>query len=198
MFTKIFKLFMSLMILGLLITNYSYSQTSNTKIIKKPYPVYTISPLAGAIFPLSELSNNYRAGFTAGLDLGVRLNHEVALYTTIGYHSLTGQNSDIPKSNYLEVSAGPRYYFTSPKLQSKFFIETGVGAYSNSQDAYTMNGVTTGKVSQTNVGINVGPGATLQLSNSMDVILKTKYHMIFNGGGTRSFVNAMGGLEFKF
>jgi hypothetical protein len=47
-------------------------------------------------------------------------------------------------------------------------------------------------------GVNVGPGATLQLSKSMDIIMKTKYHMIFSDGGSRSFVVAMGGLEFKF
>jgi hypothetical protein len=54
------------------------------------------------------------------------------------------------------------------------------------------------KVSSTNIGLNVGPGVTLQLSNSIDIILKTKYHMIFNSGGSRSFVAALGGLEFKF
>jgi hypothetical protein len=198
MFTKFFKLFMSLMILGLVITNYSNAQTSNTKILTNPYPIFTISPIAGVVFPLGELSNNYKAGFTAGIDGGVRLNKEVSLYTKIGYYSLTSNTAGIPNSNYFEVSAGPRYYFTSPKLSSTFFLESGVGAYSNSQDAYTMNGITTDRVSKTNVGVNVGPGATLQLSKSMDIIMKTKYHMIFSDGGSRSFVVAMGGLEFKF
>ena len=50
----------------------------------------------------------------------------------------------------------------------------------------------------TNVGLNIGPGFTMQASKSVDFILKTKYQMIFNDAGTRSFVTGLGGIEFKF
>jgi hypothetical protein len=38
----------------------------------------------------------------------------------------------------------------------------------------------------------------MQASKSVDLILKTKYQMIFNDSGTRSFVTGLGGIEFKF
>ena len=201
MYKKMFKLFMCAFMLGLLITNYSNAQgsgTSATNTATSPYPIFTLSPLAGAIFPLSELGNNFKAGFSAGLDAGLRLNKELALYTKVGYYSLTTNTQGAPNSRYIEISAGPRYYFSSRNLKSTFFLETGVGAYIFSQDAYDINGVSIEKKSNTNVGLNVGPGATLQLSKSMDVILKSKYHMVFNSEGTRSFIAALGGLEFKF
>lgn len=96
------------------------------------------------------------------------------------------------------MSAGPRYFFSSKNLKSTFFLETGVGSgyfsagYDTKQKPEVLTEI------NTNVGVNVGPGVTLQLSKSIDVILKSKYHLIFNDAGTRSFLTALGGLEFKF
>ncbi len=206
MFTKIYKLFilvtMFALVIGLSNSNIINAQSSGTTVTKTSktslYPVFTLSPVAGAIFPMSELGNTYAAGFNGGLDLGVRMNRELSLYTKLGYYSLTNNTTTAPSSSYIEISAGPRYNFTDPKLKSIFFLEAGVGAYIFSQDAYTEGTQTFEKISNTNVGLNVGPGVALQLSKVMDIILKSKYHMIFNDGGTRSFLTALGGLEFKF
>jgi hypothetical protein len=162
------------------------------------YPIFTLSPVAGVIFPTSQLGNEFEAGFNGGLDAGVRLNRELGIYAKTGYYSLTDATVGAPNSSYFELSAGPRYYFTSKNLKSAFFLETGVGAYIFSQDAYESEGVSYDRESNTNVGLNVGPGVTLQLSKSIDVILKSKYHIVFNDYGTRSFLTALGGLEFKF
>lgn len=190
---------------GLLSGNYiNAQQISGTTLTKTTssktsiYPIFTLSPIGGAIFPLSELGNSYKAGFNAGLDAGMRLNKEVSIYGKMGYYNLSANTPGAPNSSYIEISAGPRYYFSSPKLKSNFFLESGVGAYIFSQDAYVTQGVNVEKQSNTNIGLNVGPGVTLQLSKAVDIILKTKYHMIFNSGGSRSFVTALGGLEFKF
>lgn len=78
-------------------------------------------------------------------------------------------------------------------------MEAGVGAYIFNRDAHTFNTLPVAKESHTSLGVSVGPGVTLQLSDAMDIILKTKYHAIFTSeGGTRSFISALGGLEFKF
>lgn len=205
MYKKIFKLIVGVLMLALIISNNSNAQGQGSNIIQKKsnvakslYPVFTLSPVAGAIFPVSELGNNFQAGFTGGIDAGVRFNKELALYTKLGYYSLTNGTQSAPNSSYFEVSAGPRYYFSSRNLKSNFFIESGVGAYVYSRDAYESGGTTFDRVSNTNVGLNVGPGVTLQLSKSVDVILKTKYHIIFVSEGTNSFISTLGGLEFKF
>ncbi len=205
MFKQIFKLAMCVLISGLFMSGYSNAQvpnatTKSNKSItaKSMYPIFTLSPVAGVNFPMSQLGNEFEAGFNGGLDAGARLNKELGIYAKAGYYSLTDAAATAPNSSYFELSAGPRYFFTSKNLKSSFFIETGVGAYIFSQDAYESGGVSFDRKSNTNVGLNVGPGVTLQLSKSIDVILKSKYHMIFNDAGTRSFLTALGGLEFKF
>src|ERR1700730_10624152 len=99
MFKKMFKLFMFVLMFGLLITNYSNAQgtgnsvtnikTNTTSTKTTIYPIFTLSPLAGGIFPVSELGNNFKAGFDAGLDAGLRLNKELGIYAKLGYYSLT-------------------------------------------------------------------------------------------------------------
>ncbi|MBL8008817.1 MAG: outer membrane beta-barrel protein [Ignavibacteria bacterium] len=205
MYKKINRLIVLALMLMLVSIGYANAQGSNTvspKLntvsAKSMYPVFTLSPVAGAIFPMSELGNTFEAGFNGGLDLGIRLNKELGLYTKAGYYSLTNNTQGSPNSSYIEISAGPRYYFMTKKLKSAFFLEGGVGAYVYSQDAYTVGEQTFDRISNTNVGINVGPGFTLQMSKSIDIILKSKYTMVFNDAGTRSFLTALGGLEFKF
>lgn len=201
MFKKIYNLFIFMLMSGLIFTGFSNAQLSGLsqsndmgKDTKAKFPIFTLSPMAGGIFPVSELGNNYQAGFSGALDGAIRLNRELGIYTNLGYYSMTNNNQLAPNSNYFEISAGPRYYFTKSNLKSTFFIETGVGAYIFSQDAYTDNVAQT----HTNIGLNIGPGFTMQASNSVDLILKTKYQMIFNDSGTRSFVTGLGGIEFKF
>ena len=201
MFKKIYKLFMWVLMSGLFITGFSNAQVSGSSISDKmikvypvKYPIFTLSPMAGGIFPVSELGNTYQAGFSAALDAAIRLNKELGIYSNVGYYSITNNNDLAPNSSYIEISAGPRYYFTKSSLKSSFFIETGVGAYIFSQDAYENNVGQT----HTNIGLSLGPGFTMQASNSVDLILKTKYQMIFNDSGTRSFVTGLGGIEFKF
>ena len=57
-----------------------------------------------------------------------------------------------------------------------------MGAYVFSQDAYGEGAEYGDRQSSTNVGLNLGPGFTMQASKSVDFILKTKYQMIFNDG----------------
>jgi hypothetical protein len=143
MFKKMFTFFMFALMFGLLVSNYSIAQgsgTTSTKVIKTStkivYPIFTLSPMGGGSFPVSELGNSFKAGYNVGLDGGLRLNKEVSIYAKVGYYSLSTNTTGAPNSSYIELSAGPRYYFTSPKLKSTFFMETGVGAYIFSQEAY--------------------------------------------------------------
>lgn len=168
------------------------------KVKKSEFPIFTISPLAGGIFPVSEFGNTYQAGFSGAIDAAVRMNRELGIYTNLGYYSLSTSVPNAPHSEYFEISAGPRYYFTKSNLKSTFFLETGIGAYIFSQDAYGEGAAYVDRQSSTNVGFNIGPGFTIQASKSVDLMLKTKYQMVFLDGGTRSFVTGLGGIEFKF
>ncbi len=205
MIKNIYKLFMLVFMSAFILTGFVSAQVSYTpltkdmvKVTPAKFPIFTLSPMAGGIFPVSEFSNTYQAGFSGVIDGAIRLNRELGIFSNIGYYSLSTSVPNAPHSAYFEISAGPRYYFTKSNLKSTFFIESGVGAYVFSQDAYGEGATYVDRQSSTNFGFNVGPGFTMQASKSVDLILKTKYQMVFLEGGTRSFVTGLGGIEFKF
>lgn len=205
MYKDIYKLIMWVLMSVFLVTGLTSAQVSvspeSNEIIKSTtakFPIFTLSPMAGGIFPVSEFGNTYQAGFSGALDGAIRLNKELGIYSNIGYYSLSSSVPNAPHSEYFEISAGPRYYFTKSNLKSTFFIESGLGAYFFSQDAYGEGAEYVDRQSSANLGFNIGPGFTMQASKSVDLILKTKYQMVFLDGGTRSFITGLGGIEFKF
>lgn len=198
-----------LMFSTLLLVTASFSQQNvNTnpkkeKSVKKIYPHVSIAPIGGAIFPLTKsLRDEFKPGGLVGLDIGYRLNKEVALYGKFSYIFMSSKVTGAPVGNYLEFSAGPRYYFTHPKLNSSLFFEAGVGAYNFMQKSYVNPADTTGtvipQISNIKAGINGGIGVSLALSNVVDILAKAKYHNIFTQNGTQGFMTINGGFEFRF
>jgi hypothetical protein len=176
--------------------------TTKTKTIKKQFPHVSIAPFGGAIFPLTrDMREEFKPGGEVGLDLGYRVNKEVALYGKFSYMFMSSKTSGAPVGSYLEFSAGPRYYFTHPKLKSAVFFEAGVGAYNFRQNSFSVgeNGETIiPQISNTKAGINGGIGASIQLSEAIDIMAKAKYHNVFTPNGSQGFMTVGGGLEFRF
>lgn len=203
---KIFTVFMTMLFVLSLSTEAQQKPNATTTVKKetrKMFPHVTISPNAGAIFPLPKILNqNFKPGGTLGLDVGYRLNREVGLYAKFGYYFMSSKQTGAPIGSYLEFTAGPRYFFTHPKLKSALFFEGGVGAYNFRQNIYVSPQDTSGNVvaqiSDTKAGINGGIGATLALSDVVDILVKSKYHLVFTPNGSTSFVTVGGGLEFRF
>lgn len=175
-------------------------KTTTTTTKRKMYPHFSVSPSGGAIFPMSNLKESFKPGGTVGLDVGYRVNKEVGFYAKFGYYFMSSKVTGAPVGSYLEASAGPRYFFTHPKLKSELFLEGGVGAYNFRQSSY-VNGTTQSQVDQINstkAGLNAGIGGSLALSEAVDILVKSKYHVIFTPNGSSSFVTVIGGLEFRF
>jgi hypothetical protein len=176
--------------------------TTKTKTVKKQFPHVSIAPFGGAIFPLTrDMREEFKPGGEVGLDLGYRVNKEVALYGKFSYMFMSSKTSGAPVGSYLEFSAGPRYYFTHPKLKSAIFFEAGVGAYNFRQNSFSMgeNGETIiPQISNTKAGINGGLGASIQLTEVIDIMAKAKYHNVFTPNGSQGFMTVGGGLEFRF
>jgi hypothetical protein len=207
-FMRTFKLHIILLVTAVFFSAASFSQQTNPapvkeKSVKKIYPHVSIAPLGGAIFPLSKsLRDGFKPGGLLGLDIGYRLNKEVALYGKFSYIFMSSKISGAPIGSYLEFTTGPRYYFTHPKLNSSLFFEAGVGAYNFTQKSYVNPGDTTGavipQISDFKPGINGGVGVSLALSSAVDIMAKAKYHNIFTPNGSQGFMTVNGGIEFRF
>jgi len=173
------------------------------KSVKKLFPHFAIAPVAGAIFPLTrDMRNEFKPGALVGLDLGYRINQEVALTGQFSYIFMNSKVTGAPIGSYLQFSAGPRYYFTHRKLKSEIFFEAGVGAYNFRQNSYVAPNDTTGnaipQINNTKAGINGGLGATIVLSSSLDILARADYHNVFTKTGSQGFMTVNGGLEFRF
>jgi hypothetical protein len=191
------------LIITLLLSYSADAQTRTTTTVKKTsYPYLDISPNAGFIMPLGVFADQYKASPRAGLDLTYRVNKEVGIYSTFSYNSLQNKQENLPSSSYIEATVGPRYYFNHPRLSSKFFIEGGLGAYIFNSPAYS---VTTNEVTQnvaastdTRMGVNTGIGGIVNLSQTVDIFVRSKYNMLFREGGTSSFIATDGGVTVRF
>jgi len=51
--------------------------------------------------------------------------------------------------------------------------------------------------SNVNFGINVGPGVTIPLGKSVDIIIKSKLHDMFMDGDSKIFITALLGIDFR-
>jgi hypothetical protein len=200
--------FAAIMMMSVFICINSAAQTPSPsykkqKPVKKMFPHVSIAPVAGAIFPLTRaMRDEFKPGGLAGLDLGYRLNKEVAFYGKFSYIFMSSKITGAPIGNYLEFSAGPRYYFTHPKLNSSIFFEAGVGAYNFRQNSYVnpadTNNAVIPQIASTKAGINGGLGASLSLSPAVDILAQAKYHNIFTPTGSQGFMTINGGFEFRF
>lgn len=198
------KSYKSLIVIILTILTIGLSNILNaqtTTRIKKIYPIVTISPFGGAILPIGILADNFKPGGNVGLDVGYRINKEVGLYAKFGYYFMNSKITGAPVGNYLEFTGGPRYFFTKPNLKSSLFVETGVGGYNFNQKSFVNPADTIGavvnQINDLRPGVNAGIGANLAISNAIDILLKTKYNLIFTPNGSNSFITAVAGLEFK-
>ncbi len=178
------------------------SNTTSKKEVKKMFPHVSIAPYGGAIFPLTRaLREEFKPGGQIGLDIGYRMNKEVALYGKFSYMFMSSKVTGAPVGSYLEFSAGPRYYFTHPKLKSNIFFEAGVGAYNFRQNSFSQGengGTVIPQINNTKAGINGGIGASINLTEALDIMAKAKYHNIFTPNGSQGFMTVGGGLEFRF
>lgn len=186
--------------LTMLICTSSFAQYTTSK--KKPVYQWSIAPTGGALFPVGVLGDNFKPGASLGLDIGYRVNKEVGMFAKLGYSFMNSKITGAPVGNYLEYSVGPRYTFTKPNLKSTLFVEAGVGGYTFMQDSYIdpndINGGAVAQINNTRPGVNAGLGANLGLSDAMDLIVKSKYTVIFTPNGSNSFITTLAGFNFKF
>jgi hypothetical protein len=193
MFVKLFKLMFVFIMFALFITSITEAQT--TKVV---YPVFSISPMVGVTFPMGDLNNSYSASWNAGLDLNLKVNRETSFFLFGGYNDLPIKSGNIgPGASVIQITAGPRYVFTSDRIRAQIFIEGALGVYIYNVKEWSFEGVSYPSTSKANFGINIGPGALIPLGGSVDLIMKAKIHDMFMTGGSQTFITAVMGVDFK-
>jgi opacity protein-like surface antigen len=201
---KIFILVFTLLFsIGAVSSQDATKPTFTYSVKRERYPQFSFAPTGGAIFPLTEaFRNEFKPGGLAGLDIGLKLNREVALFGHASYMFLSSKKTGAPVGQYMEFTAGPRYYFTHPKLKSQIYLEGGVGAYYFMQKSYfdpiDESGTIIDEVSTTRTGLNGGIGASLHLTKAVDILAKVKYHNVFTSTGSVGFMTINAGMEFTF
>lgn len=171
-------------------------QSQTTTIKKSAYPKWSIAPIGGISLPVGTFGDNFKTGPSFGLDVSYQVNKEVGFYAEGAYNifasKLGGSAAD---GKYLEYTVGPRYFFTAKNLKSAIFLEAGLGGYSFTQDAYTIDTVTVGEYTDTKFGVNAGVGAILNLGRDVDFLFKVKYHTILTSDGSTSYISPVLGID---
>jgi opacity protein-like surface antigen len=180
------KRYIEIILALLFVTAISQAQYTSRK---TSYNYFTVTPSLGMTFPGKNLGN-YSSGINAGMDVGYRMNKDLAIFGKLNYSSLPSNTAGIPDASYLELTAGPRYYISNLGTNSAFFIEGGVGAFSLSRTG------TTG--STTNAGVTAGAGVTFGLSSNLSLIVKGNYNNVFTQNNPTTFGALNGGLQIRF
>jgi|GEM_PF-755891 hypothetical protein len=213
MFQKIFTIVFALFIIAFFATNVTNAQTSNALFntlnadIQSPskivYPIISLSPIIGATFPIGTLGNSYKTSFVGGLDINLAVNRETSFFLNGSYFDLPAKTEAAPLSgaSVIAITVGPRYTFSGPQLKAALFLEAGLGVYMfHTQDyTQTIGGVTYDypSATSTNFGLNIGPGVTIPVGGTVNIILKVKLHEILASGGSQSYIAAVGGVDFR-
>ncbi|HMS33712.1 MAG TPA: outer membrane beta-barrel protein [Ignavibacteria bacterium] len=195
---KTLKLNILLILLIILFSSPVNSQTGYTTVKKSTYPQLSLSPVGGLMFPVANLSDNFKPGGSVGLDLSYKVNKEVGFFAKFGYDFFRSQTSGVPDGRFFEYSVGPRYYFTAKNLKSSIFLEAGIGAYTFNQQGYVLEETAYPEVSYTKFGYNAGIGAILNLGTDIDLLFKTKYNTIMTEDGSSSFITPVLGIDVRF
>ncbi|CAN5530893.1 hypothetical protein BH10BAC5_BH10BAC5_05040 [soil metagenome] len=200
---KITTLFLSMLLLAVLV-NISEAQPI------KPKPKYgyaTISVTGGIANPIGSFTDNSKLGLAFGGGFGYRMTREVGLELSAIYNSFGNQSANTSKLNVIAITAGPRYYFVNSSIKSQLFVDADLGAFIASSADNTVGGVTTAGISETNFGIGIGLGGTVQVADNMELFLRTRYNTILPGkdvtvgtttvsADSKSYISALGGLTF--
>lgn len=195
---KTVKLNILLISLIILLSSAVNSQTRYTTVKKSTYPQLSLSPVGGIMFPVGNLSSNFKPGGSVGLDLSYKVNKEVGFFAKFGYDFFRSQNIEVPDGKYFEYTIGPRYYFTAKNLKSSIFLEAGIGAYTFNQQGYVLDESAYPEVSYTKFGYNAGIGAILNLGRDVDLLFKTKYNAVMTEDGSSSFITPVFGVDVRF
>lgn len=190
---------LAMIVFAILISTGNVNSQTIYKTKKTAYPQFSVSGLGGVSFPVGKFGENYKPGPTVGLDLSYKVNKEVGFFGKFGYSIFPSKIAGgVPDGKYLEYTVGPRYYFTSKNLKSSLFVEAGLGGYSFSQPAYSVNEVQVPEYQTTNFGLNAGLGGVLNLGRDVDLLFKAKYHNILTPDGSTSFIEPVLGIDVRF
>jgi hypothetical protein len=169
---------------------------------------YSVTLNSGIFIPGSEYSKEFKIGTNIGIDFQdysypwsffTELNCNITDIKVMSFDNIKSTSS----SYFIELTAGPRYFFNGKKMQP--FFDFGAGAYhiKESDYSYSVSGkyYSVSPKSSTSVGLSTGIGAVINLSKEFDILIKAKYHpfnIIFGGLEFSNYFGVYLGLKYNF
>lgn len=185
--------------------SFSFAQDIPTTVIRdedmkgyKKKNFFQLSVLGGFINPLFLLNDSYHASPSVGIDFAYRLNKETALFFEGNWIFLDNKDSLTPTSSYLEFALGSRFYFRAKGVRSSFFLEAAAGPYVFIQNSKVIDTISYQSKTIGKLGLNLGMGGEMVLTNNLFVMIKAKYNYIIERNVTKSFVSGAMGLTVRF
>jgi hypothetical protein len=139
---------------------------------------FSVSVHSGAYL---DITGEFKHGYNFGGGIGLLTSEHIEFTGEFNNYRarLKRANSVLSFNDY---SLGLRYLWGKRFHKARPVFETGIGLYPNFNDYTLGDGLIP--------GINIGAGASINLSKSIDIILKTRLHIIPRSFGESS------GLKF--
>jgi hypothetical protein len=173
--------------IAIIVLIFAVTFATDAQSIKKSNRYWTIAPSVGLTMPMQNLDNRYSNGWNAGVDVGYRMSQTMGVFGNIAYNNLNGEAGN-PSANYFEITAGPRFFVGGSANTSAIWLDGGIGAFN-----FNESGIGEGP---TNAGLTAGIGYSLPLSETISLMAKGNYNMIFTPGEPTTFSKLNAGLRF--
>ena len=168
-----------------------------------------------ADYPTAEFGDKVQSGFGFGAAVDKMLTDRISVGAELGVNinafdqdfiadSLNTGSRFTPDYNWrtMQLSGRGRYHLL-PERTVSFFGQVGLGVYINKFSSNLnwdrANGVVTEMKrsdTRTNLGVNLGPGALIRVSQYARLSLEAILNNVFTSGKSLRFVNVSAGLTF--
>lgn len=142
---------------------------------------FSIGGRAGVAIPHGTFNNFFDTSIAATVDLEYHATNQFSVAGLLGYRRFSGPFSS--HLNLYQVSAGPKFYFTTGSTRP--FVNGGVGAF-------------VFESSTTKFGIHTGGGLQFRVWPKVWFEAEYNFHNVFTSGSNFRYSTVQGGARFRF
>jgi hypothetical protein len=148
---------------------------------------------AGAVFPMSDLGNDYATGYNGTVSLGFNSPGSPIGFRIDGMYNKMAAQDFVGLPDVTIMSANANIVYALPGVGLRPYLIGGAGVYNLQSDAAT---AFTGNNSSTKLGLNGGVGVAFPLSG-FNTFAEARIHHVFTDDGySTTFIPVTFGISF--